>query len=125
MRPITYHDFTMNTIKSPEKTKSQKWPSLPERTVVPILRQSFTLKNTYGLHARPSALLVRTLQPFVCLASVERDGHAVNARSIIGVLSLAAGYDSSLTFTFQGDDASQALVAVKHLFDTQFGEAYQ
>lgn len=89
------------------------------------LRQTFVLKSTRGLHAAPSALLVRTLEPFACATTVENSGHAVNPRSILSVLSLAAGYGSSLTFTFHGDDAHQALMAVKHLFDTQFADAYQ
>ncbi|MCZ7638890.1 MAG: HPr family phosphocarrier protein [Verrucomicrobia bacterium] len=82
------------------------------------------LKNVLGLHARPSALLVHTLHHFASEVTLEVDGHVVNPRSILCVLSLAAGYDSSLTFTFRGDDASQALLAVKHLFETRFQEAY-
>jgi len=115
----------MNTTTVPEIRKALKRPTHPTQPPAPILRQTFVLKNVFGLHARPSALLVRTLQPFACQATVEHDAYAVNARSILGVLSLAAGYDSRLTFTFQGDDASEALMAVKHLFDTPFGEAYQ
>lgn len=115
----------MNTVKAPEKFKIHRPPTRPERTPVPILRQTFILKNPNGLHARPSARLIRTLQPFGCRATVEHEGHVANARSILGVMSLAAGYDSSLTFTFQGEDASRALMAVKHLFDTDFVEAYR
>ena len=115
----------MNATTAPERTKALRRPTHTPQPPVPILRQTFVLKNVLGMHARPSALLVRTLQPFACHATVEHDAHAVNARSILGVLSLAAGYDSRLTFTFQGGDASEALIAVKHLFDTRFGEAYQ
>ena len=115
----------MNPTTAPGRTKALKHPTHTAQPSVPVLRQTFVLKNALGMHARPSALLVRTLQPFACHATVEHDAHVVNARSILGVLSLAAGYDSRLTFTFQGDDASEALMAVKHLFDTRFGEAYQ
>ena len=114
----------MNTTNALEEPKALKRPTHPTQPPAPILRQTFVLKNVLGLHARPSALLVRTLQPCACQATVEHDAHTVDARSILGVLSLAAGYDSNLTFTFQGRDASKALTAVKHLFDTQFGEAY-
>jgi phosphocarrier protein HPr len=115
----------MNTMTASDISKPRKRLTHPNKAPGPTMRQTFVLKNVHGLHARPSALLVRTLQPFACQATVEHDGHPANARSILSLLSLAAGYDSSLTFTFQGSDASKALMAVKHLFDTQFGEAYQ
>lgn len=80
--------------------------------------------NALGLHARPSALLVKTLSQFACEVTVECRCCWVSAKSILGVMSLAAGYKSQLTFKAVGRDAYRALAAVQELFETRFSEAY-
>jgi phosphocarrier protein len=91
----------------------------------PPLRQTFLLKNKNGMHARPCALLVKTLRPFRCHVEVEVNGEIANARSIMGLMALAAGYESKMTFSMVGEEASKAMAAVQHLFDTRFQEAYE
>ncbi len=86
------------------------------------VRRTFTLKNRLGLHARPSALLIKALQPFQSQIMVESRGETANARSILGLLSLAAGTGTRMTFTAVGDDAHDALHAVERLFSNDFGE---
>jgi phosphotransferase system HPr (HPr) family protein len=54
------------------------------------LQQSFILKNRSGLHARPSALLLKTVRAFQCEISVECHGELANAQSIMGLMALAA-----------------------------------
>lgn len=93
-------------------------------TAYPPITRALVLRNRLGLHARPAALLVKTLQDFQASVHVLCDGETANARSILGLLSLAAGYGSKLTFTASGPDAGSALEAVQHLFDTNFQEAY-
>jgi phosphocarrier protein HPr len=88
------------------------------------VKRTFILENRLGLHARPSALMVKTLRNFDCQVAVESGGETANAKSILGLLSLAAGFGSSLTFTAIGDDASKALEEVAKLFSTRFEEAY-
>jgi phosphocarrier protein HPr len=95
------------------------------RPVTPILRQTFIMNNPNGLHARPSALIVKTLRPFQCKATVECKGLRANAESILGLMSLAAACGSKMTFTVTGGDAAQAMAAVHRLFDTHFEEAYR
>jgi phosphotransferase system HPr (HPr) family protein len=101
---------------------SSKWK--PAQGTSPGFTETFTLRNLHGLHARPAALLVRTLMEFDCTTTVECGGYSVNGRSILELLCLAAGYESRLTFIARGREASRALAAVKHLFGTNFESAY-
>jgi phosphocarrier protein HPr len=61
-----------------------------------------TVKNPHGLHARPASMLIKTISAFDCEVLVEQGDCKANAKSIFGLLSLAAGYDTKLTFTAQG-----------------------
>ncbi len=76
------------------------------------------------MHARPCAVLIKTIEPFKCEAMVQCGKHFASARSILGLLSLAAGCHSKLTFTMTGVDADGAMAAVTRLFDSGFASAY-
>jgi len=89
------------------------------------LRQTFTMTNRNGLHARPCALLVKTLRPFGCQVKVEHGNAVADGQSILGLMALAAGFGSKLAFTITGAEAARAMAAVQRVFDTQFEEAYQ
>jgi phosphocarrier protein HPr len=89
-----------------------------------ILRRTFIMTNRNGLHARPCALLDKALQPFSCEVKVEHDGASTDGRSLFGLMGLAVGCESKMTFVMSGSDAPQAMAAVQRLFDTQFEEAY-
>ena len=107
----------------PTKAPSRPRPKLtPEPS--PSVTRTFTLLNPLGLHARPSALLINTLSQFACEVTVKCHGGWVSAKSILGIMSLAAGCHSQLTFKAIGQDAHKALAAVQELFETQFSEAY-
>ncbi len=86
------------------------------------LRQTFVVKLRHGLHARPCAQLVKTLRPFRSRVDVDANGHQANGHSIMGLMALAAGPDSRLTFTISGTDAPQAMNAVSQLFETDFSQ---
>lgn len=96
----------------------------PDGPTKPTLRQTFAMTNRNGLHARPCALLVKTLRPFACEVKVEHDDTTASGNSILGLMSLAAGFESKLTFIIGGSEAARALAAVQRLFETQFEEAY-
>ena len=87
------------------------------------LCRTFVLKNRRGLHCRPAALLINKLRGFACEMTVENNGTVVDARSILGILSLAAGYESKLTFRASGTEAAPALEEVQRLFETNLVEA--
>ena len=82
-----------------------------------------TVKNLHG-HARPASLLIKTISAFNCEVLVEQGECKANAKSIFGLLSLAAGYDTKLTFTAQGSDARSAIEEIRKLFEHNFTEAY-
>lgn len=92
--------------------------------VVPTLQRTFIMTSRHGLHARPCALLVRTLRHFTCQVEITADGTVANGASILGLMSLAVGFESKLTFAICGLEAAGAMAAVQRLFETQFDEAY-
>jgi phosphotransferase system HPr (HPr) family protein len=98
---------------------------LPSCDTRAALRETFTVKQIQGMHARPCSLLIQTLHPLRCDISVRCGDQEANGRSIIGLLSLAAGCHSKLLFTISGPDAGAALAEIKRLFDAGFDQAYE
>ena len=84
--------------------------------------QSITIINKLGLHARASAKLTQLAGQFPCEITLERKGRQINAKSIMGVMMLAAGIGSTVKIEALGEDADQALTAIQALFDDKFGE---
>ena len=82
----------------------------------------FVIKNKLGLHARAAALLVRRANQFACDIKIEKDSLEVNAKSIMGVMILAAAKDSRVTIEAKGTDSQEALKALGELFENKFGE---
>jgi phosphocarrier protein HPr len=78
--------------------------------------------NRLGLHARASAKLTQTAGRFACEIWLSRSGRRVNAKSIMGVMMLAAGMGSSITIEADGSDADAALAALAALIADRFGE---
>ncbi|MGA8048555.1 MAG: HPr family phosphocarrier protein [Burkholderiales bacterium] len=81
-----------------------------------------TIVNKLGLHARASAKLSQVASSFKSEVWLSRNGRRVNAKSIMGVMMLAAGKGSSVTVEAEGDDASAAIEAVRKLIEEKFGE---
>ena len=84
--------------------------------------EEITVVNSLGIHARPAAALVQTVLRFESDVSIERDGTRVNAKSIMGLLTLAAAQGSRLRIVCRGADADEAMKAVRELFARGFGE---
>ena len=78
--------------------------------------------NRAGLHTRPAASLVKLAAKFKSEVTLIRDGFAINAKSIIGVMTLAAEQGSSLTLQVEGEDENEAAEEIKKLFKSGFGE---
>ena len=78
--------------------------------------------NKLGLHARASAKLVQLVQGFKSTIWLVGEGREVNAKSIMGVMMLAAGIGTPLTLRAEGPDEAQALDAVAALFERKFDE---
>ena len=78
--------------------------------------------NRLGLHARPSAKLTQLATQYSCEVWLERDGRRVNAKSIMGVMMLAASQGTKLTIETEGEDSEAALQAIVELIASRFGE---
>ena len=78
--------------------------------------------NKLGLHARASAKLTQLASSFPCEVWLERNGRRVNAKSIMGVMMLAAARGTTITIDTQGEGADEALLAIQDLVADRFGE---
>ncbi len=78
--------------------------------------------NKLGLHARASAKLTQLAGGFPCEVWMERNGRRINAKSIMGVMMLAAGKGSTVTVDTTGERAEEALAAILALIADRFGE---
>ena len=78
--------------------------------------------NKLGLHARASAKLTQVASRFQSDVHIARNGRRVNAKSIMGVMMLAAGQGTSVQIEAQGADADQAIAALTKLIADKFGE---
>ena len=81
-----------------------------------------TVLNRAGIHARPAALIAQTANKFSSEITIEKDSVAVNAKSIMGVITMAAGYNTQLTLRAEGADEKQAVDAIAQLFESKFEE---
>jgi phosphocarrier protein HPr len=86
------------------------------------VEKTFTVVNSLGLHARPAAMIVQTANRFRSEILFEKEGLQINAKSIMGVLTLAAGKGSTVMVTCEGEDAPAALAALAKVFESGFGE---
>ena len=80
------------------------------------------ITNKRGLHARASAKIVEAAARFQSLITVNRDGQSVNARSIMGLMMLAASTGAEVEICAEGEDAAEALIAIVALVGAKFGE---
>lgn len=87
-----------------------------------MTERTVTIVNPLGLHARPAAQFVRLASSFGAHIELVRDGMAINAKSIMGVMMLAAECGSTLRVRADGADADKAVDALRGLFATRFGE---
>ena len=87
-----------------------------------MIRATLKINNKLGLHARASAKLTKLAGSFKSDVHLARNGRRVNAKSIMGVMMLAAGLGSELEIEAEGADEQQAYEAIKSLVDDKFGE---
>ncbi|MGD0866869.1 MAG: HPr family phosphocarrier protein [Rhizomicrobium sp.] len=85
-------------------------------------RATVRIVNKKGLHARASAKLVEAAARFTCRIMVSKDGQSVDARSIMGLMMLAASLGSEIEIAAEGPDAEEAMVAIMALVEAKFGE---
>ena len=87
-----------------------------------MITSLITISNKLGLHARASAKLTKLAGSFKSQVHLSRGGRRVNAKSIMGVMMLAAGLGSEIQIETDGDDEQAAMAALRELIDAKFGE---
>ena len=87
-----------------------------------MLKRELLISNKLGLHARASAKLTKLASEFSSDVWLSKGSRRVNAKSIMGVMMLAAGIGARVTVEADGDEAAQALDAIGQLVDDKFGE---
>ena len=87
-----------------------------------MIKSNITISNKLGLHARASAKLTKMAGGFSSEIHLSRNGRRVNAKSIMGVMMLAAGMGAEVEIEADGADEAAALTALRGLIDARFGE---
>ncbi|MFC3716942.1 HPr family phosphocarrier protein [Luteimonas soli] len=87
-----------------------------------MIERELLIANKLGLHARATAKLVQTLAPYRCNATLTAKGREVNAKSIMGVMLLAAGHGTPVMLRVEGEDEAAAVDALVALFERRFDE---
>jgi phosphocarrier protein HPr len=87
-----------------------------------LVERKIEVVNKLGLHARPAAMLVQTAHKFKSEIRLRKEDTEANAKSILGVMMLAAEVGSFVTVWAQGEDEEQAAEAIAKLFEHKFGE---
>jgi len=87
-----------------------------------MLQKEFLIVNKLGLHARASALLVKTSSRFASEVKLAKEGVEVNAKSIMGIMMLAASKGTTVRLTVNGVDEEDAMQTIGELITNGFGE---
>lgn len=87
-----------------------------------MAQRLLTVRNRAGIHARPAALIAQTANKFSSEILLEKDSSVINAKSIMGVITMAAGYNTTLTIKATGADEDAAVEAIYSLFENKFEE---
>jgi len=86
------------------------------------IESTFEIKNTLGLHARPASLFVQVATSYQSDIFVEKEGEVVNAKSLMGLLMLSAGFGTLIKVSAKGSDCSEAIKAIEELIERNFDE---
>ena len=87
-----------------------------------MIKRNARISNKLGLHARASAKLTKLAAGFECDVHMSRNGRRINAKSIMGVMMLAAGLGTDVEIETDGPNEQRALDAIVDLIDDKFGE---
>jgi phosphocarrier protein len=87
-----------------------------------MTEKTITIQNRAGIHARPAAMLVQTTKDFKCSIYFEKDTDRINAKSIMGIITLGAAYGTEIKIIAEGEDEQTAVDALVRLFESKFEE---
>ena len=84
--------------------------------------ETITICNRAGIHARPAALLVQATKDFSCNIYIEKGNNRINAKSIMGIITLGAAYGTELKIIADGEGEEAAVKTLVRLFASKFEE---
>ena len=84
--------------------------------------QTIVIQNRAGIHARPAAMLVQETKNFSCAIFFEKGNDRINAKSIMGIITLGAAYGTEIKIIAEGEDEQDAVTALVRLFESKFEE---
>jgi phosphocarrier protein HPr len=84
--------------------------------------ETITICNRAGIHARPAALLVQATKDFLCNIYIEKGNNRINAKSIMGIITLGAAYGTELKIIADGEGEEAAVKTLVRLFESKFEE---
>jgi phosphocarrier protein HPr len=87
-----------------------------------MIEREVTVTNRAGIHARPAAMIVQTASRYDSKIMLGKENEEINAKSIMGIITLGAGYDTVLTLRVDGSDEQEAADALAALFENRFQE---
>ena len=87
-----------------------------------MLKKEFLIINKLGLHARASALFVKTASRYASEVKLAKEGVEVNGKSIMGIMMLAASKGTTVTLAVDGADETEAMQVIGELIENGFGE---
>ncbi|MDR2402692.1 MAG: HPr family phosphocarrier protein [Spirochaetaceae bacterium] len=87
-----------------------------------MVEQTVKILNRAGIHARPAALIVQTTKDFKSVIHLEKDNDQINAKSIMGIITLMASYGTEIRIIAEGEDEQDAVDTLVRLFNSKFEE---
>jgi phosphocarrier protein len=87
-----------------------------------MIEKHIKVLNRAGIHARPAALLVQMTKDFKSHIYFEKENEKINAKSIMGIITLGAGFGTELKISAEGEDEQEAVAAVVRLIESKFEE---
>jgi phosphocarrier protein HPr len=87
-----------------------------------MTEKDVVVRNRAGIHARPAALIVQTAARYSSQIEFATEHETINAKSIMGIITLGAGYNSTIKIKADGDDEEEAVATIAQLFESGFEE---
>ncbi len=87
-----------------------------------MTEKTTVIKNRAGIHARPAAMIVQVAGKFKSRIFLEKGEDRINAKSIMGIITLGAGFESVIRIIAEGEDEAAAVDAIERLFENRFEE---
>ncbi|MDR3171651.1 MAG: HPr family phosphocarrier protein [Treponema sp.] len=87
-----------------------------------MIEKIITVSNRAGIHARPAAMLVQAVKDFKCTIHYEKGRDRINGKSIMGIITLGAAYETKLRIIADGEDEQEAVETIARIFAAKFEE---